>query len=392
MSWFCDHPSKDYHYSIHQIVHKNKLITKYHHNNSNQKDFDIDSDDENDWNNVEEWFAPTKISNVLKHLVKSHNIGDIAMYVPTDGVVYRDYVKKICLYYPDGGNVEAYPSNIQYGDLYSMRVPSMQSQQQPAFSMISPSPSSAYVPSRSNCSSIEESFILNNSNLTHNHNKKSSHSNNIGNIPFRDPLSMDVDADPPQWKSLIILVPIKLGVDKLNEVYFHEIKMMLEIPQSIGLIGGKPKQSFYFVGYQDDHIFYLDPHFVHDNVGPNELNFSDTYHYCVPQKMPISQLDPSMAIGFYCRTKKDFDEFCTRIKEIEKNGFPIISIGDQSPDYQFEAEDIDLDEFEEDITTSSYVTAASNTSSSFVSDIVNPSPPITSDESDTDDLDDFHCI
>ncbi|EFA84441.1 autophagy protein 4 [Heterostelium album PN500] len=347
MNWFCDLPTREHYYSIHQIVHKNKIIAKYH--NSKLKDFDIETDENIDLLNVDEWFAPTKISVVLKHLLKSHGLSDITMYVPSDGVVYKDYVRKLCTderlsFDPESSGINS-GCNSYIIDGNAARVPSMQSYQyKSASSFGQNSPSnpafSSFVPSKSPPSSMEEENYL--------------VGENSGS--FKDPLTcsdfFSSSCIPQRWKSIIILVPIKLGLDKLNEVYFREIKSMLELPQSIGLIGGKPKQSFYFVGYQDEHIIYLDPHFVHDTVSPNDINFSDSYHHCVPQKMLISQLDPSMAIGFYCHTQSDFEDFCVRIKEIEKRGFPVVSVGEQCPDYQVESDDVDLDEFEEECENS----------------------------------------
>ncbi|GAM23514.1 hypothetical protein SAMD00019534_066890 [Acytostelium subglobosum LB1] len=352
MTWFYDSPSKESQYSIHQIVNKNKLIIKYH--NSKLKDFDIESDD--DWKNIEEWFSPTKIAIVLRHLVKSHSAikRDVTMYVPSDGVVYKDHVRKLCTATASHSNNNSYvdtSSVISSSFITSAGDWSGISGADSEFAMDTGSQhlSSQAIPHPVLASTIASpsSIKSNSSSLS---GDESSHIGNHGNpAPFKDPLTCPDEFEPPRWKSIIILIPIKLGVEKLNEVYFQEIKAMLEIPQSIGIIGGKPKQSFYFVGHQDDSLFYLDPHFVHDTVNPNDITFADTYHCCIPQKMSISQLDPSMAIGFFCRTEADFEDFCKRIRDVEKSGFPIVSIGDTSPDYQVESDDVDLNDFEEEL-------------------------------------------
>ena len=60
----------------------------------------------------------------------------------------------------------------------------------------------------------------------------------------------DEDVQSAHWKSLILLVPLRLGTDKLNPIYNECLKAMLSLDYCIGIIGGRPKHSLYFVGYQ----------------------------------------------------------------------------------------------------------------------------------------------
>lgn len=57
-----------------------------------------------------------------------------------------------------------------------------------------------------------------------------------------------------QWKSLILLIPLRLGTEKLNPVYAHCLKLLLSTEYCIGIIGGRPKHSLYFVGFQGNII------------------------------------------------------------------------------------------------------------------------------------------
>ena len=50
--------------------------------------------------------------------------------------------------------------------------------------------------------------------------------------------------------SVMLLIPIRLGVDKVNPIYIGNIKYLLSMQQTMGIIGGKPRHSLYFVGYQ----------------------------------------------------------------------------------------------------------------------------------------------
>uniref|UniRef100_A0A182QPE9 Cysteine protease n=1 Tax=Anopheles farauti TaxID=69004 RepID=A0A182QPE9_9DIPT len=123
------------------------------------------------------------------------------------------------------------------------------------------------------------------------------------------------DEQSAHWKSLILLVPLRLGTDKLNPIYNECLKAMLSLDYCIGIIGGRPKHSLYFVGYQEDKLIHLDPHYCQDMVDVNQENFPVASFHCKsPRKMKLSKMDPSCCIGFYCETKKDFFKFIDSVK------------------------------------------------------------------------------
>ena len=68
------------------------------------------------------------------------------------------------------------------------------------------------------------------------------------------------------WTPVLVLVPVRLGSEsRLNPLYGTCIQALLADPTCIGIIGGRPKHSLYFVGFQDENLIHLDPHLVQVN-------------------------------------------------------------------------------------------------------------------------------
>lgn len=133
------------------------------------------------------------------------------------------------------------------------------------------------------------------------------------------------------WTPVLLLVPLVLGLDKVNSRYLPSLWATFTFPQSLGILGGKPGASTYLVGVQGDQTFYLDPHEVQQVMiitPENEDADSSSYHCSGVKKMPLNAIDPSLALGFYCLDQADFEDLCKRASELEKdsNGAPMFTV------------------------------------------------------------------
>jgi len=247
LRWFADTPSPQSPYSIHQIV---KLGVKFDYK-------------------IGECFGPTHIARLLKILVRRHSPDSLTMYVPKDGIIYKDRVVALC--------------------------------QNTIHTLNSPIPTS--------------------------------------------PLSEALADEEAYWRQLIILIPLRLGVEHINPMYIQTLKSFFHFPQTLGILGGKPNLAYYFVGYQDDQVLYLDPHIVQPAVRMDKDFVPETYHCNVPKKMNFEDMDPSLAVGFYCKTKEDFLDFCNRIDKLHSEGDVniLFNIADSDPNHDDHEDELDID-------------------------------------------------
>ena len=139
-----------------------------------------------------------------------------------------------------------------------------------------------------------------------------------------------------EWAPTLILVPLVLGLERhVDPRYVPSLVRVLGLSQCAGVLGGRPGSSLFFVGAQDDRLFYLDPHVVHQAVpllggaeeGAEESAEESAGRRFAPEAFPVEtyhcdavlhadagELDPSMALGFYCRTREDFDGLCLELE------------------------------------------------------------------------------
>uniref|UniRef100_A0A3Q1J334 Cysteine protease n=1 Tax=Anabas testudineus TaxID=64144 RepID=A0A3Q1J334_ANATE len=130
--------------------------------------------------------------------------------------------------------------------------------------------------------------------------------------------SQPAPASPlPDSRAVIILIPVRLGGEKTNPEYFEFAKSILSLEYCIGIIGGKPKQACYFVGFQDDSLIYMDPHYCQSFVDVSTSDFPlQSYHCPSPKKMPFSKMDPSCTIGFYSRSVQDYERISQELSKV----------------------------------------------------------------------------
>lgn len=116
---------------------------------------------------------------------------------------------------------------------------------------------------------------------------------------------------------IMLMIPMRLGVEEFNPYYLDLLTGSLQLSQSLGIIGGRPGKCFHIVGHQDKELFYLDPHVTKDPPpSPLECLITREFHTDVVLSMDYNQLDPSLLFGFLIRDHADLDAFLADLTKL----------------------------------------------------------------------------
>ncbi|PVH13649.1 uncharacterized protein CXQ87_001762 [Candidozyma duobushaemuli] len=125
-----------------------------------------------------------------------------------------------------------------------------------------------------------------------------------------------------EMSPLLLLFPIRLGIETINSIYYPSLFQLLSLTNSMGISGGKPSSSYYFFGYQGESLLYLDPH---SSQQVDETNGSYKPLSC--NTVPISGLDPSMVVGLLVESYDDYQSLKTELQGRNK----IVHFHDRAP-------------------------------------------------------------
>jgi len=123
------------------------------------------------------------------------------------------------------------------------------------------------------------------------------------------------------WKPLLLFVPVRLGINDINPTYFSSLKACFELEQCAGVIGGRPNHALFYLGYTCDDLICLDPHETQEacTVGSKSCDEEEeadaSYHTEQFYRWHLDQLDPSIALCFFCPSEASFHQLIRKIRE-----------------------------------------------------------------------------
>lgn len=170
----------------------------------------------------------------------------------------------------------------------------------------------------------------------------------FANVPGTSLSRTDVAWDT----ALLLLVPLRLGLKSFNAEYVEAVAHTFSLPQSVGVLGGRPRGARWFYGALSDgsKIFGLDPHTVQTapkrrtarvNGEPSSVvELSDEYmlsvHTTYPEVFSLTKMDPSIALGFFCRDRADLEKVFSSLQQwntTHPDSQALFTVADKMPNY-----------------------------------------------------------
>jgi len=133
----------------------------------------------------------------------------------------------------------------------------------------------------------------------------------------------------------LVLVGTRLGIETITPVYWEALIAALQMPQSVGIAGGRPSSAHYFAGAQGSYLFYLDPHHTrtalpyHDEAQDYTPEEIDSCHTNRLRRVHVREMDPSMLIAFLIQSEDDWLDWRKCVKHVQ--GKAIIHVADRNP-------------------------------------------------------------
>lgn len=144
----------------------------------------------------------------------------------------------------------------------------------------------------------------------------------------------------------IIFVNVRTGLDKIPKEYYKGIKELFNFKQCLGIIGGKTRSAYYFIGYNDDEdsLLYLDPHITKED--DKNINMNDILEKHVKKEvylLKMSKMSTAFTIGFYFRNYEEFLSLFAFWQMAKQSKIPILGVVKQPIVTEDKKEYIDAD-------------------------------------------------
>lgn len=126
----------------------------------------------------------------------------------------------------------------------------------------------------------------------------------------------------PETHPIQIIAPLQLGAKTIDPKYHIPLLRIFQISQLVGILSGTPSSSLFLIGYQNNQILFLDPHYTQPSYHNESINNLHKYISVTLDRIysvHISCLDASLALGFYCSNYKEILHFFLQILSLRQS-------------------------------------------------------------------------
>eukprot|EP00300_Choanocystis_sp_HF-7_P036950 c52915_g1_i1.p1 GENE.c52915_g1_i1~~c52915_g1_i1.p1 ORF type:complete len:388 (+),score=35.02 c52915_g1_i1:93-1166(+) len=153
------------------------------------------------------------------------------------------------------------------------------------------------------------------------------------------PFFTDKAAVAGEWRPTLIVVPLRLGIDRLSAEYVPQLLLAFAQPEFAGMVGGRPNSAYYFVAAQGERLLYLDPHVTQTAVRAVDAGDASSYRARSLKALHIGDVDPSLALAFFCASPESMEAFCARAGPLfRSHPHPLFTVADRFVRYEAPAD------------------------------------------------------
>lgn len=115
----------------------------------------------------------------------------------------------------------------------------------------------------------------------------------------------------------LIFINLRLGLQDIEEEYIQIVFEFFKIIRNnIGFVSGRQNKAYYFIGFRNKRLLYLDPHYVQEAVKPNTKIESYTVKHIY--LMNPRDLSSALTLGVVINNFTDLLNFFSDIKKLSK--------------------------------------------------------------------------
>ncbi|KAL4439076.1 hypothetical protein ABPG74_008851 [Tetrahymena malaccensis] len=165
--------------------------------------------------------------------------------------------------------------------------------------------------------------------------------------------------------NILVMVHLKFGINKFEMQHKDYLIGLLKIKNFVGALSGTETKGMYIVGFQEDRLIVLDPHFIQKSTEGEQGLDKDycTYFNKQPRSISLECISSDISLGYFIEVneQQSINQFIDQILTLNENyQEPLLSILND----RIETDEMDIEEHQinKDIKNQDYQDSICNIS------------------------------